>query len=246
MRIRPHGLVIAFELQPGQLALDVEIADLAEIEEALVEFGPQLHPPAMDIVGQMVDRGEADARGAGSPTSGMKVDIVDRPLAIAVDEVDQAAADPLDGRDIELHRPDLAVHRLGAEPDRALVGLGGVGDAKRHRADRRAMQPGKGLGKAFRLGIEDEIDLALFVEGDVLRAVSRRRGKPHALEQRRQCLRVGPGIFDELEPVRTHWVVPQITPLPLRGHHDLRSRPDLRQMWSTLLKGPRPGHRNAG
>src|SRR6516162_1979755 len=28
--------------QPGQLALDVEVADLAEIEQALVEFGPQL------------------------------------------------------------------------------------------------------------------------------------------------------------------------------------------------------------
>jgi hypothetical protein len=68
----------------------------------------------MDIVGQVVDRGQPDPlRRTGG--KGNEVDIVDRPLAVAVDQINQAAADPLDGRDVELHRADLAVHRLGAE-----------------------------------------------------------------------------------------------------------------------------------
>ena len=56
MRILPHGLVIACDFEAGELALDVEIADLAEIEEPLVEAGPFLHAAAIDVVGQMVDR----------------------------------------------------------------------------------------------------------------------------------------------------------------------------------------------
>ena len=81
------------------------------------------------------------------------------------------------------------------------------------------MQPGKRLGEAFRLGVEDEVDVALLIEGDVFRAVPRRRDKPHALEQRRQLLRIGPGIFDELEPVGAHRVVPQV------GHFRLHAAP---------------------
>ena len=44
-----------------------------------------------------------------------EVDVVNRPLTVPVDEIDQASADPFDGRDIEFHRSDLAVHGLGAE-----------------------------------------------------------------------------------------------------------------------------------
>ena len=44
--------------QARGLALDVEIADLAEVEHALVEIGPGLHVAAMDVVGQMVDVGQ--------------------------------------------------------------------------------------------------------------------------------------------------------------------------------------------
>src|SRR5207237_850367 len=84
-------------------------------------------------------------------------------------------ADALDRRDVELHRPDLAVHRLGAERDRPLIGAGGVLDPEGDGANRRAVQPGERLREAFRLGIEDEVDVALLVERDVLRAVARRQ-----------------------------------------------------------------------
>src|SRR5260221_7109392 len=46
--------------QAGQLALDVEIASLAEIEELLVEIGPLRHAAAVNVVGQMIDDGEPD------------------------------------------------------------------------------------------------------------------------------------------------------------------------------------------
>ena len=40
MRILPSGAVIALRSQAGIFALDVEIADLAEVEEPLVERRP--------------------------------------------------------------------------------------------------------------------------------------------------------------------------------------------------------------
>src|SRR5437764_11446062 len=101
------------------------MADLAEIEEPLVELGPQLHPAAMDIVGQVVDRGEPDPGRLRTGGKRSEIDIIDCPVAIAVDEVDRTAADPFDRWDVELHRADLAVHRPGAEADRTLIGPGG-------------------------------------------------------------------------------------------------------------------------
>ena len=93
---------------------------------------------------QVVDAGEPDRRsmrvGAGQRD---EIDIVDRVLAIAIDEVDQAAADPLDGRDVEFHRAELAVHRPGAELDGALIGGGRILDAKGDDAHRRAVQPAR-------------------------------------------------------------------------------------------------------
>ena len=80
MRILPHGLVMALDIRPGLLALDVEVADLAEIEEALVEVGPSRHVAAMDVVRQVVDVGEADALGIVLDAGQIhEVDVVDLP-----------------------------------------------------------------------------------------------------------------------------------------------------------------------
>ena len=51
-------------MQAGELALDVEEADLAEVEQALVEAGPFVQPAAMHVVGQVVDV-EAAPRPSG-------------------------------------------------------------------------------------------------------------------------------------------------------------------------------------
>ena len=41
--------------QPRQLALDVEEADFAEVEQLLVEQRPMVHAPAVHIVGEVIE-----------------------------------------------------------------------------------------------------------------------------------------------------------------------------------------------
>src|SRR5690606_497718 len=149
--------------------------------------------------------------------------------SVAVDQIDQAVADALDGGDGEFHRPDMGFDAPGAELAGALVGLGGIPDAEGHGTDRRTMDAGEALGKAFRLGIEDEVDVALAIKRDVLRPVLRHGGKAHALEQGCQLGGFGCGIFDELETVGAHGVVEQV------GHAVLPEL-DLRvaSIWRTI------------
>src|SRR6185312_4560930 len=88
------------------LPLDVEVTDLAEVEEPLVEVGPDAHAAAVHVVRQMVDVGQLRVRGrhALAPVwMEVEVDLVDRaPVTIEIDEEKPRAADPLDRRDVEL------------------------------------------------------------------------------------------------------------------------------------------------
>ena len=195
-------------LQPGELALDVEVADLAEIEEPLVELRPLVHPAAMHIVRQVIDVGEPDAFGlALDARQVLEVDVVDRAaLAVAVDQIDQRIADALDGRDVELHRPDLALDAPGAQRLGALVGEGRVLHPEGDGADRGAVHAGKALGEAVPLGVDDEVHVALAIERDVLGAVLGDLHEAHALEQRAQRRRIGRRVLDELEAVGAHGI----------------------------------------
>ena len=195
-------------LQPGQLALDVEVADLAEIEEPLVEARPFIHAAAMNVVGQVIDVGEADAlRIVIDPRQEFEIDVVDAALlAVAVDQVDQRIADALDRRDVELHRPDLVLDTPGAERQRPLVGEGCVLHPEGDRADRRAVHARKALGEAVGLGIDDEVHVALAVERDVLGAMPGDLHEAHALEQAAKLGGIGRGVLDELEAVGAHGI----------------------------------------
>ena len=62
------------------------------------------------------------------------------------------------------------------------------------------------LRETIVLGIDDEIDVALVVQGDVLRAMPRNGRQAHALEQAPQGFRFRRGVFDELEAVGAHRV----------------------------------------
>ncbi len=85
MRILPQGLVIALRLEPGQLAFDVEVADLAEVEQALVEVRPLVHAAAMHVVRQVVDVRQAGARRMLlDARQRHEVDVVDRTRRAAV------------------------------------------------------------------------------------------------------------------------------------------------------------------
>ena len=64
------------------------------------------------------------------------------------------------------------------------------------------------LRERIRLGVDDEVDAALAIQQNVLVAVPRDRRKAHALEQRTHGGGVWGGVFDELEAVGAHRVVP--------------------------------------
>ena len=127
-------------LQARQLAFDVEVADFAEIEQALVEARPFFHPAAMNVVRQVIDRDQPRALGmlvdAGKRH---EVDIVNGNAAavarIAIDQIDQRIADALDCRNAELHRPRVRFHSPRSLFDERMVGMRGVLDPKRHRAE---------------------------------------------------------------------------------------------------------------
>src|SRR3546814_17709500 len=93
------GACHRLRLQPGQLALDVEVADLAEIEEELVEGRPLLHAHAVDGVGQVVDAGEAGARRtAGGASQRLEVCAVDRPGgAVAIEPGSEGSTEGREG-----------------------------------------------------------------------------------------------------------------------------------------------------
>ena len=107
---------------------------------------------------------------------------------IAVDEVDEAVADALDRRDVELHRAHRAVVGLGAQLERALVGLRGVLHADGEGARRRPVHARERLREAVGLAVHDEVDAPLAVERHVLGAVPRHEREAHLLEERAQEL----------------------------------------------------------
>jgi hypothetical protein len=140
-----------------------------------------------------------------------------------VDQVDQAAADAANGRDVELHRPDRDVVRLGAQLQRPGVGQPGVADPERDRAGRGPVGVREALCEAPGLGVDDEVDIALAVMADRLGAMPGDRPEPQLFEQAAERRRVLGGIFDEFKPEGAHGIVPQVgrTVLALRhrGRH---------------------------
>jgi len=152
-------------------------------------------------VRQVIDVREARRLRAARGLHGHEVDVVDRALAVAIDQVDETAADTFDRRDLQLHRSDARLDRLRAQVDAMLVRSGSVLHAERHRTRRRPVLAREALTEAVRLGIDDEVDVTLPMQRDVLAAMPRRDRKAEALEQSAQQLRIGCGVLDELEAV---------------------------------------------
>src|SRR5258708_4008322 len=179
----PAGARHRLGFQAGELALDVEIADLAEVEKPLVELGPLRHAAAVHVVGQVIDEGKT---GAGrrwriaapealEARQGPEVDVVDRVavcvLGIAVDKVDEGVADAFDRRNVELAGAGRILHAPRAALDELVIGARGIAYPECHGAYARAMATREILGERAGLGVEDEVDVALLVERDVLVAV---------------------------------------------------------------------------
>src|SRR5690606_26210486 len=87
----------------GLLSFDVEVANLAKVEHLLVEARPLVHIAARYVVRQMIDTSESGYPRRGRRPNRQEVDIVDRAVDVPIDQIDEAAADAFDRRDIELH-----------------------------------------------------------------------------------------------------------------------------------------------
>ena len=220
---RSHGL----RFEARQLAFDVEIAHFAEVEQAFIEARPFLHAATVHIVRQVVDVGQAVADGVGDGArNGDEIDVIDADVADAarrgrvwlvgalaapaVDEIQQGIAHALDGGDIQFHRPRLIVETPGTQFQRAAIHESRVVDADGDGAHGRAVMAGKTLRERILFGIDDEIDVALAVQGHILVAVARDGREAHVLEQLAQCFWVWCCILDELETIGTHRVIPRL------------------------------------
>ena len=190
-----------------RLALDIEIADLAEIEDALIIFGPDIHLPALQVVREVIERVEADAVGLGHGAfDRLEIDIIDGRCTRPVDQIEVRPANALDRRDVELHRPDLAGYRRSAALDGKLQRLVRIGNPERHGIGRRPAFFAELRGLAVRLHVEDEIDVALRIAADVFAAMIADMGETHPGEQIGQRIGIGAGEFDKFKAIKAHKV----------------------------------------
>ena len=161
----------------------------------------------MDVVGEVIDVIEPRAfrpRVAGAEP----LELVRRTLgAVAIDEIEQAAADTLDGGNVERLLRRRNVGRFRAERQRAVIGRPGVDHPERHRRRARAVGGDKVKTMGAGFFVDEVVDVALAVDRDLPGAVTRDRGIAHQLEQRVQRPRVGMRVFDELETIGTHRIV---------------------------------------
>ncbi len=170
--------------QSRELALNVEVTDFSEIEMRFVEGRPLCHIAIFNVVRQVIDISEANAyRLRINAWNRAKIDIVDRVIAIAVDEVDQRTANTFDGWNAKLHRTGTGLDGLGAIGDEMGHGVSDIMDAKRNGIGAGAMNAPETLSLTIGLGIENKVDAALTVEGHVFAAVSGDRSKAELFEQ---------------------------------------------------------------
>lgn len=208
-RRRRHGSAA----QTRVLALDVEVTDLAEVEQPLVELAPEAHASAVHVVREMVDDLQAvPTRVPVHALDELEVDVVDAPAVfIPVDQVQRRPADALDRRQAQLHGARGHVHGLRAQLQRAGVGLVGVAHAEGHGAGAGPVLGREVTRQALGLAVHDEVDVTLAVEQHVLAAVARHQREAHFLEQGFQGVRGGRCEFHELEAAQAHGVVEQLS-----------------------------------
>src|SRR5262249_8318344 len=162
-------------------------------------------------MGDMVDAREPRPRmiEAACRIRRHEIDVVDGMLAIAVDQVDQTAPNAFDCRNIQLHRSDRVVKRLGAAREELPVSCASILDAKRHRACARTVSLAEARAVAAGLGVDDEIRVTLAVQRHLFGTMTADRAKSHALEQTVQLADIGARIFDELEAVSANRIGPK-------------------------------------
>ena len=210
--------------ETGIFALDVEEADLAEVEQGFVIVGPILHPARVNVVGEVIDGVEACARRIGiNAGQVVEVDVVDRQIValagpiVAIDQIEDRPANAADRRDAQFHRAGFIGDRLCALGDEVSVSLGRIAHAKRHAAGRWAMLAGKIPRGRARFVIGDEVDAALPPQVHVLGTMLRDAGEAHRFEHRFEDALFRRAELDEFEAVEAGGVFEQVLALSVHG-----------------------------
>ena len=134
--------------------------------------------------------------------------VVDRALvAVAIDQIEQAAADALQCGHIERERAGGRIGRLDPEPPSAVVSMRGVDHAKAHRRCARPVQRGKACGVGSGLRVHEVINITLTVDSDRLRAMFGDGDKAHEPKEPMQLCRLWMGKLDEGKTVGAHRIL---------------------------------------
>ena len=130
-----------------------------------------------------------------------EIDVVDREVVIAIDEIDEALAGAVDGGDIELHCVGSHGDVPRAEIERPAKGGFGIAHAQRKRAQDGVLGRLHRSRHIDRLRIDDDVHRTLPPQLDFARTVSRNRAEPHCLEHASQGLRLRGREFDEFDAI---------------------------------------------
>src|SRR5262249_12819904 len=132
------------------------------LEERGVEQKPGEHLLVLHRLRDMVEGDEPRLRAAVGPWRRVKVDLpMAAEVSLVVDEIEEAAAEPAHGRNVDLagphHLPERQVEELGGAAERH----GSVIDLQRHGADGGAMGDVEGVCEPFLVAVDHEIDITL-------------------------------------------------------------------------------------
>ena len=163
----------------------------------------------MDVVGEVIDVIEPGACGAWIlRAKPFKLEVIGRALgAVAVDEIEQASADALDGGHVERLLRGRNIGGLRTERKCPLIGQLRIDHAKRHRRRARPMRGDEAMAVGAGFFVDEIIDVALAIDRDLLALVAGDRRIAHQLEQGVQFFRLRVGILDELKAVRAHRII---------------------------------------
>ena len=196
-------------LKPRFNATDIEVTDLAEVEDLFVEIRPVCHRTGGNVVREMVDRRET-LRGMNfSPGNFFESEPFVKPFSgLLGREINQAVPDSKYGGERLRHAVQivpLAGLASAARLD-CLEGRRRIPKAPPHRADRRAMRLREPSAERTALAVEQEHDLVLHVKVDGARLMAHgfRESKIH--EESIEGFGVRRSKLNELDSAHTQFI----------------------------------------
>src|SRR5438552_4918234 len=166
---------------------DLLLRQPLQIEDPRVEQQPRQHLVIGHRLRDVINRGEA----VGRRVAGQRFEIGLPVLAVLFPKIEQAAADAADRGNFQFARPDRLIEGARLQGFGTRHGGADVVDVDRDGANAGAVGDEVRMGKAVRLAIDDELDIALRPALDVLAAVGAGLAKTELAEQRRQIFRLG-------------------------------------------------------